>query len=57
MKIYIITTKGRTSYNSDFLRAWADTKRIEPNGTEIVSVKAFTKLKYAKDWTKLNSAE
>lgn len=50
MKVYLITHKGKIQWHK--LEAWADIEKVGENGVCVKSIKAFTKLKYAKEYLK-----
>ena len=50
MKIYIIKHKGKIQRHK--LEAWAEIDKVG-----VRAIKAFTKLKYAKEWVEINNAE
>ena len=50
MKLYLITHTGKTQWYK--LEAWADIEKVGESGVCVKSVKAFTKLKYAKEYLK-----
>jgi len=55
MKVYLITHTGKIAWHK--LEAWAEIDEIGKNGVLVKAVKAFTKLKYAKDWIKRNKCD
>jgi len=55
MKIYLIKHTGKIQWYK--LEAWADIDKVGKNGLHIKSVKAFIKLKYAKEWIKEHKSE
>jgi hypothetical protein len=55
MKLYLITHTGKIGWWK--LEAWSEVEQVGDNGICIKAVKAFTKLRYAKDWIKKNHAD
>jgi len=55
MKVYLIAHEGKIYWHS--LEAWAEIDKVGNNGVCVRAVKAFTKLKYAKEWIKKNHCE
>ena len=55
MKIYLIKHTGKIQWYK--LEAWAEIEKVSINGICVKAVKAFTKLKYAKEWIKKNDAK
>ena len=55
MKVYLITHKGKPYWHK--LESWVDVKEVGKNGISVISVRAFVKRKYAKEWLKKNNIE